>query len=837
MTLESLAQDLKFGARMLRRSPSFFAFAVITLAVGIGANTAVFSIFEQVLLRQLPVPEPDRLVILRSPVSRPGHTWSDGSDEESFAFPDYLTLRDGNNVFSGLAATHPVEVSAAVRGQPEIVSAELVSGNYFETLGVSPALGRLLTPGDDQIGKENPVVVLSYDYWKSAMGSDPSILNQRVLINDQPMTVVGITRGGFSGDQVGQTPSFFIPISLKPKITPNWNGLDDYNDYWVHMLGRLKPGASRDQAQAQLQVLFHQVLQEHERHFRSPRSAQYIQKYESAGIFLDSGAKGRQVFQRDAREPLLLLVGMAGLVLLIAVTNVANMLVARGMARGREFSIRTALGAGRTRLVAQSLVETWIVFMAGALLALICAQWLTALLLASIPSDQATGLSAALNGKLLLFHFLIAFAAGTLAGLAPAFRSSRQNIAGSMTDQGRASTSGSSTVRFRQALIAAEIALTLVLLTGAGLFVRSLQNLRHVDLGLDPDQVTSFALDPKLNGYSPQQTAALFADLRQRLSSAPGITSVSLAEIPAFANSESTSNFSFQGYTAAPDEDTHIQENRIGPQFFATMGVPLISGREFSESDVLSAPKRAIISQSTARKYFAGNDPVGSHIGLGSGPSTKLDIEVVGVVADSRFSSVRGDPQRFIYFPFAQDEKIGSATFYLRTSLPFEQSAALVRNTVRAVDPALPIKDLITVRSQINLSLYAERLERDLSLTFGLIAILLAAIGIYGLLAYAVTQRTREIGVRMALGAKRSQILGMVLRQGILLIALGVVFGLPLIFAGSRATASVLYAVSGIDPLAIAGAIVLLCLIGLLASYIPARRASNVDPMEALRYE
>jgi putative ABC transport system permease protein len=836
--MQSLWQDLRYGARMLLKNPGFTVIAVITLALGIGANTAIFSLTDQILLRRLPVERPEELVILRSPGPKNGRVWSDSDDgAASFSYPMYKDLRDrGANVFSGLLARFAIPLSVAGIGQTERADGELVSGNYFEVLGAHPALGRVFNQEDDRAPGAHPVVVLSHAYWTRRFGADPAILNKTLTVNGNLMTVIGVSREGFRGVQVGQTPDIFIPMMMKVQMIPNSNGLDDRRDYWLAIIGRLKPGMSIAQTEEAVRPSYRSILEDELPliGLRAERRQQFLDKR----ILLADGSKGRQILQPDAKKPFLILMAMSGLALLIACANVANLLLARGASRQREIAVRMALGASAWRLMRQFLLESLLLSLLGGVVGLLVAVWTMGGLVASIPpSVGALGLSADLDPRLLGFTLALSALTGLLFGLFPAARATRLNLEAILREQGSSVSGGLSGVRFRKALVVSQIVLTTVLLVGAGLFARSLNNLNRLDLGLRADNLITFSVAPELNGYTPQRTITFFDDLRQGIAALPGVRSVSAAEIPILTDSNSGGNVTIEGYQAHENEDMEIRNNRIGPDYFATMGIPLISGREFTVADAAGAPKVAIINETMARRFFANRNPIGSRFAFGAGDRIRPDIEIVGVVKDSKHATVREKTLPFAYLPYAQNANLGSITFYARIDQDVTSIAHSLRREVSRRDNNLPIFGLKSLWQQTDESLFADRFVTFLSICFGLLAAALAAIGLYGVMAYTVTRRMRELGIRIALGATPGRVARLVLREVALLALIGLLAGAPLAFALGRAAESLLFGVKAGDPLVYVAASLLLGCVALLGGYLPARRAAKVDPMVALRRE
>ena len=835
--MDTLLQDLRYGARVLIKNPGFTVVAVLTLALGLGANTAIFSLTDQILLRLLPVDKPEELVVLRSPGPKNGSVWADGDGSASFAYPFYKEMSDKDSVFTGLLARFAVPLSVAGQGQTERANGELVSGNYFEILGVRPAIGRVFTDDDNRVPGGHPLVVLSHGYWTRHFGADSGILNKTLIVNGISMTVVGVARAGFNGVQVGQTPDMFIPITMKAQMTPNWDGLNDHRDYWLAIIGRLQPGLSREQAESAVAPVYSQVIEE-ELPLLGNLSADSKQRFRDKKLLLDSGSRGRPILQHDTKEPLLVLMGMVGLVLLIACANVANLLMARGAARQREIAIRMAVGAGRMRLVRQFLVESLTLSLIGGAAGLLVASWTINLLVGAIPdSIGAVGLSASLDFRLLVFTMTLSVVTGLLFGLLPAIKATRLNLEATLREQGSSVSGGLGQVRFRKGLVVSQVVLTTVLLVGAGLFARSLNNLKQLDLGLRPENLIAFSIAPELNGYSPQRTIALFDQLHQSVGTQPGVESVSESLMAAFTDSNSSSNITVDGYKAQDNEDTHVGQNYIGANYFSTMGVPLLQGREFGLSETADSPKVAIINEAMSRRYFEGREPVGSRFTFGAGDKVRPDIEIVGVVKDSKHATVRDKVGPFVYLPYSQLKTLGNITFYVKTKQDVGSIATGLRREVQRMDANLPVFDLKTLERQIDESLFADKFLTLLSMCFALLAALLASLGLYGVMAYTVTRRTREIGIRMALGATRGIVSWLILREVVVLALIGLVVGLPTAYGLGRLTESLLFGVKASDPVVFIGAGLLLTVATVLGGYLPARKAAVIDPLVALRCE
>ena len=832
----ALLQDARYALRMLAKSPGFTLVAILTLALGIGANAAIFSVTDQILLRLLPVQKPEELVVLRSPGPNPGRNWSDGDIGVAFSYPMYKDLRDHNPVFSGLLARFAIQASVSGQGQTELANGELVSGNYFEVLGVRPALGRVLTSQDETAAGANPETVLSYGYWERHFGRDPGILNKQLVVNGVSMTVVGVVAPGFFGVQVGQTPDIFIPVTMKAQMTPNWDGLADRKDHWLAMLGRLKPGMSIPKAEAGIAPEYSAVLQSEASDLKSSpeRKKQFLDKK----ILLDMGSHGRPILQHDAGKPIWILMSMVGLVLLIACANLASLLVARGEARQREIAVRMAMGAGRWRLIRQLLTESLLISLAGGAAGLLVGSWTLGALVGSIPESLgAQGLQAKFDYRVLLFALGISILTGLLFGLIPALRSTSADLQSTLREQGANVFGGKSNVRLRKALLVSQVALTVVLLAAAGFFAQSLINLKEQNLGVKTDHVIQFAVAPELNRYTPEQTVALADRLRENIAALPGVRSVSASEMSLLSNSDSYANITAEDYTVSEDTNTDVQQNWIGPNFFATLGIPLLSGREFDNRDTSTAPKVAIVSEKMAQTYFRGQNPIGRHFAFGSGNDVHPDIEIVGVAKDSKNTDLRQEIRPLVYIPYTQDKHFGNVTFYVRTNLGPTALGSTLRKTVQSADANLPVFDMKTLDQQVDEIAFSERLLTFFSLCLGLLAALLAAIGLYGVMAYMVAQRTREIGIRMALGASQKNVAWLVLREIVRISIAGLGIGLLAAFGIGKLIESQLFGVKASNPLVFLTSAVLLSAVALLAGWLPARKAASVDPMVALRYE
>jgi predicted permease len=838
--MNNLWQDVRFGLRMLARNPGFTVIAVLTLALGIGANTAMFSLLSQIMLRRLPVRNPQELVILHDPGPKTGSVHSDGDDTESFSFPMYKGLREAKSGFSDILGRFRFSASISSRGQTERGSGELVTGNYFDVLGVRPELGRVFSLDDDRVSGGHPVVVLSHSFWMRRFGGDRAVLNQALLVNNTDMTIVGVARKGFSGIQLGESPDVFVPMAMTVKMSPHWGDLTEWNNYWLTAIARRKSDVSPQQALATLNAAYHPLLEEQLTKISS-WDEKKRQLFLNGKLVASPGGSGRWQLQRDAGTPLEVLFVMVALVLLIACTNVANLLLAQGTARQREFTIRTAMGATRSRMIRQLMAESLLCATAGGALGLLLGSWLMGVLTPAVASNvNVQGLSTSLDSSVLLFALGATLFSGILFGLIPAWRVTRAVVSQTqnLKDQGSTTSAGVSHVRTRKLLVAGQVAFTMLLLAGAFLFTRTLWNLRKQNIGMKTESVIAFSISPELNGYDTPRTVALVDQLRARLATVPGVRAIGSSEVPTLTGSSNGSNITVEGYQPPPgDEDEDVCNDAISPGYFSTLGAPLLSGREFTDADVADKPKVAVISQAMAKHFFAGRNPIGVHFAFGGGKKIHPDIEVVGVVTDTQQQHVRSGTAPYVYLPYAQAENLTDMSFYVRTRQDPLLVASALRQEVRQLDANLPVYDMKTFERIVDEDLFAERLVATLSAGFGGLAALLAALGIYGVLTYLVLQRTREIGIRMALGAEAGHVRGLIVKEVASMVLVGVAVGLPLAYGMARLGESLLFGVHASDPSVYVLVLVLIAVVALAACYVPARRATRVDPLVALRYE
>jgi putative ABC transport system permease protein len=838
-----LLQDLRYAVRQLRKSPGFAAVAIITLALGIGANTAIFSLLDQALLRSLPVKEPNRLALLRYSGSESGHSSSRGDDHLYFSYPMYRDLRDRSSVFSGVIATGYAQVGVEWHNQPELADAELVSGNYFDVLGVQASLGRLIVPSDDVAQEASPLVVLSFDYWQRRFGSDPRVINQSISINAHPFTIIGVAQPGFRSVAAGDNPGIFVPASMKREITPGRDDVEDRRSRWLNIIGRLEPGLTSQQAQAGIDPLWHSIRAE-ELSLLGHRSPRFEDSFlNKSHLFLDDGSKGVPI-HGSLPTALLVVMAMAVLMIMMACVNVGSLLLVRAAARTREVSVRYALGAEGWRITRQLLTEGMLLGLAGGAAGLILAPQIAVLLIRTIWSKSPVFPSSHPDSRMLAFNFGLALLVSLLFSLAPALQFWRRDVTPALKQQAEIIAQGRR--RLRQASVVAQIALSLLLLAGAGLFARTLRNLKMLDLGFAADHLLTFTIDPRLSGYQLNQNSELYRRIFDKLSGLPGVRSVAATTDPELANADSTSNITVAGYRPTGDEDINhmnVEWAYVSSNYFSTLNVPLLAGRELTDQDHAGTQKVAVVNESFARHYFSRpQDALGQYFGEGAG-SVPVDIQIVGVVRDVKHTTVRSDIHRTIYTPYLQDEQHlqdhqpGQKTLYVRTWQAPESAESTIRQAMQTLDPTMVLNNFRTMQEQIDKNLNGERVVAFLAASFGALAVLMASIGVYGVLAYSTAQRTREIGVRIAVGATRAAVVRMVLTEVLWLAGIGIAVGLPLSLLCSRAIRSQLFGISNSDPLTFGGMIVLVAAVAFVSAALPARRAARVDPMVALRYE
>jgi predicted permease len=828
--------NLKYAFRMLFKTPLVTLVAIVSLSLGIGANAAIFSIFNQMLLRALPALEPGRLINLSAPGPKPGSQSCNqaGDCDDVFSYPMFRDLERVQNVFAGIAGHRIFSANLAARGQTLSGEGLLVSGSYFPLLGVRPALGRLLDPNDDRVTGESHVVVLSHAYWQSRFALDPGILNQPLIVNGQEMTIVGVAPPNFHGTTLGARPEVFVPITMRDLMEPFFKGFEDRRSYWVYLFARLKPGVSLEQARTALNGQYHTIINEVEAPLQKGMSDQTMARFKAKPILLTPGMRGQSIISAEVKAPLTLLLGVTAFVLVIACANVANLLLARAAARAGEMAVRLSVGASRWQLIAQLLAESCLLAVFAGCASLLVARWALSLIASLLPAEAVRTLQFELDLPVLLFAAALTLGTGLLFGLFPALHSTRPDLMSTLKGQAGQPSGARSAVRFRTALATAQIALSLALLVGAGLFLKNLFNVSRVDLGLKVDHVITFGVAPVLNGYAPQRSRDLFERLEDELAALPGVTGVTASVVPLLAGSNWGKDVSVEGYKSGPDTDMNSRYNEIGSDYFRTLGIPFLAGREFTRSDSSPAPKVAIVNEAFAKKFNLGREAVGKHMGNRDG---KLDVEIVGLVRNAKYSQVKAEVPPQFYSPYRQDGELGFLIMYVRTAQTPDQFLSTIPKVVARLDPNLPVENLRTMPQQVRENVFLDRAISVLSSAFAGLATLLAAVGLYGVLAYTVVQRTREIGLRMALGASPAQVRTMILGQVGMMTLVGGTAGLAAASGLGRLAQSLLYNLSGSDPGVLAGSAVAMALVALCAGIVPAYRASQVDPMQALRYE
>ena len=824
---------IRFALRSLAKAPLLSLVVVLSLGLGIGANTAIFSLLNQVVLSSLPVQRPEELVLVTSPGDfKSGCKSADDAGGTDYVF-SYKVFRglESNAGVAGLASFRNLGANIAFGKQTHPGTVAVVSGQYFPMLGVKPLMGRTILPEDDREGRGNPVAMVSYGYWMDKLGGEP-VLNQPIRINGHSFTLVGIAPKGFTGTTLGQEPDTYVPLVFNPQMTPNLDSTKPWNDYWLYLVARLKPGTSRAQAEAALNGPYAALLEEQSK-TESFRSAKNRERFLKARLTLKDGRQGNSSFRDGTRMPVLILMVATALVLLIAMANAANLLLARSAQRRRELAIRSAMGAGRGELMGQMLTEALLLTAGGALAGLLLGRATLALLVAKILAggeDPIHFITPELNWVVLGFSLALSLLTGLVFGLYPAWEAARSSMAVTLKDESGQSSGTRGTARVRKVLVCAQVMVSLLLLIPAGLFLKSLVNLLHVDLGMKTENLVGFSVSPSLNGYKNEQARALFERMETELAAIPGVRSVAAGMVPLIGGSNWGSGVKVEGRPSRDQDQSMF--NVIGPGYFGKLGIPLIAGREFTGSDNLAGPKVAVVNEEFVKKILDGRNPIGVRFGSG-----KADMEIVGVVKNSHYSAVKQNPPVLYYTPWRQNKEPSSLCFYLRSAIPSAQTIPQVRRVVASLDPDLPPENLRTLDDQILNSVQNDRVILQLAATFAVLATALAMLGLYGVMAHSVTRRTREIGIRMALGAGPDRIRGMVMREMLWILLAGVLVGVPGALALAKVTESQLYGVKSRDAVVVASAVLALAVTAALAAFLPARKASRVNPLNALRYE
>jgi predicted permease len=827
-------QDLRYALRMLRKNPAYTAIAVITLALGIGANTAIFSLENAVMLKMLPVKNPGELVVVGDPTDVHGRHIGD-PQVTAFSYPLYRDIRDGSSVFTGMLASgeaHRLRVTGDSIGEISgNATGVLVSGNYFSVLGVNALYGRVITPDDDSGLGAHPVAVLSYAFWKNKLGESPNIVGQKLRINNYPFTVVGVAPPGFYGDTVGDAQDLWVPVTMQEQLINGRKWLEDYNASWLHVIARLKPGVTMEKAAANLNLLLQQLV-------NGPLKAKLnkddLNTLKAEKVPVNAGGGGFSDLRGDFHQPLLLLMIIVALVLVIACVNVANLLLARASSRRKEFAVRVAIGAAPSRIVRQLLTESILLAFAGGVVGLLLALWGTDALLKLSGNND---LEASPDLRVFLFTAAVCVLTGVLFGLIPAMRSRRVAVALTLKSGSQNGSSANAGWNWGKLLVTGQVAVSLLVLFVAGLLVHSLQNIRNVDLGYNREHLLVVSTDPLAAGYNLTRTTSFANQLAEQISGLPGVLAVTSSKNGLFSGSESGNSIKVEGYTSKNDADLQAAFDEVSPNYFHGVGIPMLLGRDIGLEDTETSSRVAVINETMAKFYFGKANPIGRKFSV-EGMEAKGPVEIVGVARDVRDHKLKGSIDRRFYLPLSQSiGQIPVVNFVVRTVGNPVAVAEAVRKQIKNLDANIPVNNIRSLNELTERAISDQILIARLSSIFAGLALLLAAIGLYGILSYSVAGRTREIGVRMALGAQRGSVLKMILQEAGILVLVGVVIGIPSAILASRLFSAMLFGLKGTDPVSMLLVIAVLLAITLLASYIPARRATKVDPMIALRYE
>lgn len=833
--METLLQDMRYGFRMLVKNPAFTTLAVLTLALGIGANTAIFTLVNAVLLSSLPIHAPSELVALGDP-SRVNDRSLGTPQTDLYSYPLYREFRDNNTAFSGLyaaATEHKTMVDEGNQSAPAQANTvmRMVSGNYFSVLGVNAVVGRTITPDDDKVQHGGAVAVLSYNYWKDKFGLTPLVLGKTVRLNGYPFTIIGVTPPGFFGDVVGDPIAIFIPLSMQLEVMRGRDWYNDPNASWLQAVGRLKPGVNIAQAKANVNTIFKNALAgTYGARLTSDDRKALLDRH----VDVVPAGRGLSEVRDTFHKPLLLLMGIVGLVLLIACVNVANLLLARASSRSKEIAVRLAIGAAPLRIVRQLLTESILLAFMGGIVGSLLALWGVALLVKIVGAELATGVDFRIFG----FTAAVCLLTGILFGLVPALNATRFSVIPALKDIPASGGTSRSRWTWGKGLVTSQVALSLLVLFAAGLIVRSLRNLQSTDLGYPREHLLLLHLDPTADGYDNPRIANLVRELQDRLAATPGVKAVTFSENGLFSGTESAEGLTIPGYDSPKDADKVAAADEIGPNYFSVLHIPIVLGREIGPQDTATSPPVAVVNQAFVKFYFPNQNPIGRKFAIDHPDHPEPPFEIVGVVGDAKEHSLGKPPSRRFYRPFFQETaRKMLINVEIRTVADPSSVTASVRKVVQSIDASLPIESTKSLDVLINSSITEQIALAKLSGFFAALALGLACIGLYGVMSYTVAGRTREIGVRMALGAKRADVLRLVLGEAMLLVGVGIVVGIPAALGGSRLLSSMLFGLNASDPASLLMVTVVLGAVAALASYIPARRATKVDPMIALRYE
>ncbi|MBX3174971.1 MAG: ABC transporter permease [Gemmatimonadaceae bacterium] len=832
-------RNITLAFRMLLKTPFVSTVAILSLALGIGANAAIYSLFDQLLIRSLPVHRPEQLVNLTAPGVMYGSNSCNqqGDCDEVWSYPMFRDLESQQTALSGIAASRIFGASLSIDNEPSLGQGVWVSGQFFSTLGVQPALGRLIGPSDDVTPLAHDVVVLSHDLWRDRFGMRTDVVGKTMIVNGRTMEIIGVTPQSFLGHTVGTRPSVYVPLTMRGAFqTTTYSGYENRRDYWLYVFGRLKEGSSMEQAAAGLNAVYRPILLDVEAPLQAGMSEPTLELFKSKQVLVAPGRQGQSDINDEARTPLYMLFGVTGVVLLIACANIANLLLARGANRSTEMGVRLALGAKRGHLITQLLTEAVILALAGGVVSILVAKLTLDAIASFLPPEAATAIGFTVNGSVVVFAAALAVATGLIFGLFPAMHSTRADLISTIRAGAGQLTGGKAASRFRTVLVTVQISLSMALLVSAGLFLKSLRNVSAVDLGIATEGVVTFAVTPSRVGYDTLRAGVLLRRISEELQAIPGVTGVTSSMVPMVAGSNWGTDVRVQGFECLPDTDCNSRYTQVGPDFFEVMDLELIAGRGIQQSDIYGSTPVAVVNETFARKFNLGDEPVGKFMGWGR-ERDSLRTMIVGYVKDVVYSEVKGEIPPVFYAAWQQDGRANFMNFYVRTALPPEQLLTAIPTLIKRLEPAMPVEDLKTMPQQIRENVFLDRMISILSASFAILATILASIGLYGVLAYSVSQRTREIGVRMALGADGSNVRALVLKQVAFMVVVGGSIGVLAAFGLGRAAQSLLFQLEGHDPVVFGSAVLFLSCVALLAGLIPALRASRVDPMHALRYD
>jgi putative ABC transport system permease protein len=829
--------NLKLAFRRLLKTPLVSTVAILSLALGIGANAAIYSLFDQALLRPLPVERPAELVNLSAPGPKPGSNscGQAGDCQYVFSYPMFRDLERQQTVFTGMGGHVSFGANLAYEGQTTSGDGMLITGSYFPVLGLRPAMGRLLTPEDDKNIGGNLVTVLSHAYWATKLGANPNVLNSTIIVNGQSFTIVGVAPRGFDSTTLGAAPAVFVPMTMREQMTPGWKVFENRRAYWMYVFARLKPGVTIQQASAAMNGIYRPIITDVEAPLQKGLSDQTMGRFRTKQIGVEAGQRGQSSVHEEAKTPLIILFSITGIVLLIACANIANLLLARGAGRATEMAVRLSIGASRRQLLIQLLTESCVLAVLGGIAGLIVARITLTAIASLLPPEATASMQFDLQPVIIVFAAVLSIATGILFGLFPALHSTRPDLVSTIKAQAGQPSGAKAAARFRTVLVTAQIALSMALLVAAGLFIKSLMHVSRVDLGLNIDNVITFGVSPHLNGYDAARTRAFFERLEGEVAAMPGVTSVASSMVPLLSGSNWGSSVYVQGFEAGPDTDRDANYNVISPGYFKTLGIPLMAGREFTRADSLTSQKVVIVNEAFTKKFNLGRDAVGKRMSNGSNQS--LDMEIVGVIQNTKYSDVKQQARPLFFTPAGQSDRLSSMNVYVRTAQSPERVLSATPAVVSRLDPNLPVENLKTMPQQVRENVFMDRMVSTLSTAFASLATLLAAVGLYGVLAYTVGQRTREIGLRMALGADGARMRRMILRQVGWMTIIGGAIGIVGAYYLGKGAQSLLFEIQGFDPVVLAASVAVLAVVAFGAGFIPAHRASRVHPMQALRYE